>query len=161
MEGVGSPILMAWRYEQAAGEMDTASWTPGQHPLMKLAHTAYLHSGHTDGAGVLTWIMSGQGEGCGVPQCQGWCPGRDPAAPGVEPRSWLDDFYNRAIRQTELPRGIPATGSLALAKQDYDWLLPSTEGPGAVRRRPDVHWGPARAFCPTTARPWASPWTQP
>jgi len=148
-------LMALGRYEQAATEMDTAIVDfPANIPLMKLAHTAYLHSGHTARAReVLTWIYEvARARGVASRNAQGLVAlGETLLLLGAEPKVVLDDFYNRAIKADPNCReAFLATGALALAKQDYD--LAATQYRKALERfgdDPDVHWGLAKAFCPS------------
>lgn len=151
-------LMALGRYEEAAKEMDAAILDlPASIPLMKLAHTAYLCSGHTARAReVLTWIYD-------VARARG-VASRDARALvalgetllllGAEPKVVLDDFYNRAIRaDPNCLEAYLATGALALAKQDYE--LAAAQYRKALQRRgddPDGHCGLARAFCPSDRR---------
>jgi len=151
-------LMALGRYDQAAKEMDAAILDlPANIPLMKLAHTAYLHSGHTARAReVLTWIYDvARARGVASRNARALVAlGETLLLLGAEPKVVLDDFYNGAIQaDPNCLEAYLATGALALAKQDYD--LAAGQYRRALRSQgdhPDVHCGLARAFYPSDRR---------
>jgi tetratricopeptide (TPR) repeat protein len=111
-ELVVQSLMALGRYDEAAKEMDAAlSDYPASIPLMKLAHTAYLHDGRVERAKeVLTWIYEvARTRGLASRNAQGLVAlGETLLLLGGEPKVVLDDFYNRAIKAD--PNCLPGHG---------------------------------------------------
>ncbi len=145
-------LLALGRYNEAAVEMAAATrYYPLSISFLKLANTVYTHSGQTERArDLLTTIyrIASARRLASMDSQDLVALGETLLLLGGEPRTILEEFYSRALRNDPNCReGYLATGDLALAKQDYE--LAAKQYRKALERfgdDPDAHFGLAKAF---------------
>ncbi len=145
-------LLALGQYNEAAVEATAATrYYPLSISFLKLAHTAYMHSGQvTRARDLLTTIyrIASARRLASLDSRDLVALGQTLLLLGGEPKIILEEFYNRALRSDPNCRdGYLAVGDLALAKQDYE--LAASQYRKAIEGfgdDPDAHYGLAKAF---------------
>jgi tetratricopeptide (TPR) repeat protein len=146
-------LLATGQYEQAAKE--AAALIQDTHPLslplLKLAHTAFLHNNQArEAVSMLQMVyrIASVRRLDSMSSADQVAVGRALLLLGGEPSAVLDEFYVRARnKDPNCLEAYLAAGDLALTKQDYE--LAAGQYQQALRRfadDPEPHYGLARAF---------------